>query len=142
MDEVIEHEERGLLSRVKRLFRREDEDDEYEEEPYELPTMDGKRGFGKMHQLHPYNVCVRMHVNSFEDARQAADGLKYGEQQILNMLETEPGLRQTVVDFLSGVVYAQEGSVEKLAEHVYLFAPRQAVVDVSPPSPRVASMNN
>jgi cell division inhibitor SepF len=142
MDELTEKVDRGLLERVVRLFRRDEEPDEYEEDTYELPPMDGKRGLGKMQQVHPYNVCVRMYVNSFEDARQAADGLKYGEQQILNLVETEADLRRQVVDFLSGVVYAQEGTVERLAENVYMFAPRQAVVDVSPPSPRIASMNN
>jgi cell division inhibitor SepF len=142
MDELIEKEDRGLLGRVVKLFRRDEEQDDYEEDRYDLPPLEGRRGYSKMHQVHPYNVCVRMYVNSFEDARQAADGLKYGEQQILNLVDTETILRQKVVDFLSGVVYAQEGTVEKLADNVFLFAPRQAVVDVSPPSPRIASMNN
>jgi len=142
MDEMTDHEERGLLGRVARLFRREDDQYEYDEEPYEVPPTETKRSYPRMQQLHPYNVCVRMFVNSFEDARQAADGLKYGEQQILNLIETTNELRQQIVDFLSGVVYAQEGTVEKLADNVFLFAPRQAVVDVSPPSPRIASMNN
>lgn len=142
MDEMTERDERGILGRVAKLFRRDDEADEYDDEPYEVPPGDGKRSYSRMQQLHPYNVCVRMYVNSFEDARQAADGLKYGEQQILNLIDTEMDLRQKVVDFLSGVVYAQEGTVERLADNVFLFAPRQAVVDVSPPSPRIASMNN
>jgi cell division inhibitor SepF len=138
MDEMMEKQERGFLGRVARIFHREEE--EYDDEPYEQPPTEGK--WGKMQQFHPYNVCVRMLVNSFEDARQAADGLKYGEQQILNLGDTSEPLRQKVVDFLSGVAYAQEGTVEKLGDNIFLFAPRQAVVDVSPPSPRITSMNN
>ncbi len=50
-------------------------------------------------------------MQSLEDARLAADGLKEGIQQILNLASAPQGVRERIVDFLNGVVYAIEGSV-------------------------------
>jgi hypothetical protein len=52
-----------------------------------------------------------------------------GIQQILNLAATPPGVRERVVDFLNGVVYAIEGSVERVSEHVFVYAPPQAIID-------------
>jgi len=80
-------------------------------------------------RFHAYHVCIRKEIHSIEDARIAADGLKEGVQQILNLASTPQGVRERVIDFLNGVVYAIEGSVERVSEHVFVYAPPQAILD-------------
>ncbi|MCX7992993.1 MAG: cell division protein SepF [Fimbriimonadales bacterium] len=80
-------------------------------------------------RFHAYHVCIRKEVHSLEDARVAADGLKEGIQQIINLASTPQGVRERVIDFLNGVVYAIEGSVERVSEHVFVYAPPQAILD-------------
>ncbi len=86
-------------------------------------------------RFHAYHVCIRKEVHSLEDARVAADGLKEGVQQIINLASTPQGVRERVIDFLNGVVYAIEGSVERVSEHVFVYAPPQAIID-APNAPR------
>ena len=72
----------------------------------------------------------------------AANGLKRGEQQILNLSGTDAVTRQKIVDFMCGVNYAQEGTWEEVGDGVYLIVPSNAYVEVAPPTPRMNAMRN
>ena len=76
------------------------------------------------------HVSVRRAIHSFEDARRAADGLKAGQQQIVNLEQTPADMSERITDFLNGATYALEGSVEKIGEQVYLFTPSTVTIDV------------
>jgi cell division inhibitor SepF len=76
------------------------------------------------------HVTVRRSVQSFDDARRAADGLKSGEQQIVNLEQTPNDMAERIIDFLNGATYALDGSVEKIGEQVYLFTPSSVTIDV------------
>ncbi|MCS7273253.1 MAG: cell division protein SepF [Fimbriimonadales bacterium] len=80
-------------------------------------------------RFHAYYISIRKELHSLEDARIAADGLKEGVQQIINLASTPQGVRERIIDFLNGVVYAIEGSVERVSEHVFVYAPPQAIID-------------
>ncbi|MCS6949771.1 MAG: cell division protein SepF [Armatimonadota bacterium] len=118
MQEPFEEEGRSWWSRLKeRLFGPSEEED------------DG----GTVIRLHT-RPAQRVHVlyaRSMEDARRAADGLKAGHQQLVNFQYAEPRLRERVVDFLMGVVYALEGTVERVHEQVFLFAPANVQVEMT-----------
>jgi cell division inhibitor SepF len=60
----------------------------------------------------------------------AADGLKGGHQQIVNLEAADPDLAERILDFLSGVTYALDGSVDRIGDKVYLFAPANVHVEV------------
>jgi cell division inhibitor SepF len=75
------------------------------------------------------SVAVRLPL-SYEDARPAADGLKDGRQQIINLEKTNQETFQRILDFLSGVTYALNGFVEKVGDRVYLFAPSNVTIDL------------
>ena len=75
-------------------------------------------------------VSVWLSIQSFENAQMAADGLKDGNQQIVNLEKASPEVCARVVDFLNGVIYALDGCVEKVGEKVYLFAPNNYCVEV------------
>ena len=95
-----------------------------------------------MRQEYRYTVTVRRQITSFDDAVAAAHGLKRGEQQIINLSATEPGLRQKIVDFMSGVNFAHEGTWEEIGESIYLVVPQNAYVEVAPGTPRSNAIRN
>ena len=66
---------------------------------------------------------VLFHAKTFDDAAKAADELRKKKAVILNMEGVEKSLTRRVVDFLSGSVYALDGSVKKIAQSTYLFCP-------------------
>jgi len=76
------------------------------------------------------HITVRRAVHSFDDARRSADGLKDGQQQIVNLEQTPADMSERIIDFLNGATYALDGSVEKIGEQVYLFTPNSFVIDV------------
>ena len=66
---------------------------------------------------------VLFHAKAFDDAAKAADELRRRKAIILNMENVDKALTRRVVDFLSGAVYALDGSVKKVAQSTYLFCP-------------------
>lgn len=124
MEELELQEKPGLFSRIGGLFTRT-ESEEDEEGAIDSPNTFTVRS------AYRYHVTVRRQVASFDEAYAAANGLKRGEQQILNLSLTEPTLRQKIVDFMSGVSFAQDANWEEIGEHVYLVAPGSAFVEVS-----------
>lgn len=137
MEETIERP--GFVGRladgVRSLFSR---DDDFEDEFDATPTRTGLR----VHAMHRYTVTVRRQIVSFQDAVAAADGLKRGEQQILNLSMCAPDLREKIKDFMCGVNYTAEGSWEELGEGVFLLAPTSALVEVAPATQRMVAGRN
>ena len=66
---------------------------------------------------------VLFHAQTFDDAAKAADELRRRKAIILNMENVDKALTRRVVDFLSGSIYALDGSVKKIAQATYLFCP-------------------
>lgn len=75
-------------------------------------------------------VAIRLNAQVFEDAKVAADGLKGGEQQIVNLEKATPQMAERIIDFMNGVCYALDGTVERVGERVYMFVPANIAVDV------------
>ena len=71
---------------------------------------------------------VLFHAKTFDDAAKAADELCKRKAVILNMENVDKALTRRVVDFLSGAVYALDGSVKKIAQCTYLFCPHNMAV--------------
>ncbi len=126
---VDENKHRGFLSKIKdTIMPAEYIDDEYEEDQH----MPQKRNASAQRSVpgRVNHVSVRQPL-SFDDARLAADGLKDGRQQIVNLERTNHELSERIIDFLNGVTYALNGFVEKISDRVYLFAPSNVVIEVS-----------
>jgi cell division inhibitor SepF len=136
MDETMLQERPGIFSRIAGMFTRADD---FEEEG---EVTQDRNGALAMRPNYRYTVTVRRQITSFDDALAAANGLKRGDQQVLNLSATDPQTRQKIVDFMSGVNYAQEGSWEELGENVYLIVPSNAYVEVAPPTPRMNAGKN
>ncbi len=128
MEETIERP--GFFSRLANMMGRHNDD--YVEDPESAPTSVGLR----LSTVHKYHVTVRRQIVSFQDAVAAADGIKRGEQQILNLSLCASELREKVKDFMCGVNYNCEGTWEELGEHVFLLAPVSAYVEIAPANQR------
>lgn len=94
----------------------------------------------KLHSARISRVSVWHAAESFETARQVADGLKDGHPQVVNLENTGPELAERIIDFLNGVTYALDGYVEKVGHKVYFFTPSNMVIDVEESSQRPRSI--
>ncbi|MEJ5251657.1 MAG: cell division protein SepF [Chthonomonadetes bacterium] len=84
----------------------------------------------RLHARAAHHVNV-LYARTMEDAKRAADGLKAGHQQVVNFQYAEGRVRERIIDFLMGVVYALEGTVERVHEQVFLFAPASVQVETT-----------
>ena len=66
---------------------------------------------------------VLFRPSSFNDTSKAADDLRNRKAVIVNMENVDKAMARRVVDFLSGCVYALDGTVKKIAQSAYLFCP-------------------
>lgn len=130
MEETLVQDQPGIVDKFMNLFRK----DHSLDEEIEYAPVDNANSATNARPNYRYTVTIRRQIVSFEDAMAAANGLKRGEQQILNLSNTDLVTRQKVVDFMSGVNYAQEGTWEELGENVYLVAPAHAFVEIAPAS--------
>lgn len=131
MEELVLQDRPGLFSRLGKMFGREDDAD------IDAAQAEPHKSLGL--RAHRYLVTVRRGISTFDDAMEAAHGLKRGEQQVINLTGTEVTLRQKIVDFLSGVNFAQEGTWEEIGEDIYIVAPASAFVEVAPSATRISN---
>ena len=88
------------------------------------PAASTSTGFsGQVLSMAGKQEVVLFHAKSFDSAAKAADELRRKKAVILNMENVDKALTRRVVDFLSGAVYALDGSVKKIAQSTYLFCP-------------------
>ena len=66
---------------------------------------------------------VLFRPSNFGDTTKAADALRGNKAVVLNLENVDKAMSRRVVDFLSGCVYALNGSVKKIAQSAYLFCP-------------------
>jgi len=66
---------------------------------------------------------------NFNDAQQVADQFKRSVPVILNLQATDPDLSKRLIDFSSGLTYALDGGMQRVADKIFLLTPRN--VDVS-----------
>lgn len=125
--EEYEDQPMGWWAKIKSSFHRDHYDD-YEEE-YEEPVA--SRGETvRLHSARCNRVSVWLNVTSLDHAQNAADGLKNGHQQIINLEQASLEVSARVIDFLSGVIYALNGNVQKIGDKVYMFTPASYLIEV------------
>jgi cell division inhibitor SepF len=61
---------------------------------------------------------------SFNDAQQIADRYKNGVPVILNLQSADAELSKRLIDFASGLTYALDGGMQRIADKVFLLTPR------------------
>ena len=72
---------------------------------------------------------VLIEPKSFDECPKLVDGLKGRRPIIINLEKIETETAKKIFDFLSGATYALNGSVQKIANNIFIFAPES--VDIS-----------
>jgi cell division inhibitor SepF len=79
----------------------------------------------------PNPNSVRVHLvlpRSFNDAQQIADRFKQSIPVILNLQSADAELSKRLIDFASGLTYALNGGMQRVADKVFLLTPRNVEV--------------
>jgi cell division inhibitor SepF len=74
---------------------------------------------------------VRVHLvipKSFNDAQQVADKFKDHIPVVLNLQSTESDLNKRLIDFASGLTYALDGGMQRIADKVFMLTPRDVEI--------------
>ena len=81
---------------------------------FAAPVLGGKGGF---------SVRSFSPQGEVENAAEIADHLKDKRTVVLNLEQTNKDIARRLVDFLSGVAYANEGKIKKVANSTYIITP-------------------
>jgi cell division inhibitor SepF len=76
-------------------------------------------------------ASVKVHLvvpRSFNDAQSIADKFKDSTPVIVNLQSADPELSKRLIDFSSGLTYALGGSMQRVADKVFLLTPRNVEV--------------
>ena len=74
----------------------------------------------------PTPASAKLHLvmpNSFNDAQEIGDKFREGTSVIMNLSSADASLARRLVDFASGLAYGLKGSMQAVAEQVFLLTP-------------------
>jgi len=96
---------------------------EYRQEPPVQPPR--RNDNGKVVNIHATTQLqvVLVKPERYENASEVADHLRDKRTVVLNLEKTEKEVARRLLDFLSGVAYAQEGKIKKVALQTYIVTP-------------------
>jgi cell division inhibitor SepF len=113
---------------VRRLRRRRDEfDDIFADDEPRARSATALRSVRAPNG----NGDVRVHLvvpKSFNDAQQIADRFKDSVPVILNLQSSDTELSKRLIDFASGLTYALDGGMQRIADKVFMLTPRNVEI--------------
>ncbi|HWY90303.1 MAG TPA: cell division protein SepF [Solirubrobacteraceae bacterium] len=113
---------------VRRLRRRRDEfDDIFADDEPRARSATALRSV----RTGNGNGDVRVHLvvpKSFNDAQQIADRFKDSVPVILNLQSSDTDLSKRLIDFASGLTYALDGGMQRIADKVFMLTPRNVEI--------------
>ena len=125
----------SFFDELKRLARpyEDEEDDEFEDEfdTTSVPRASAPRAAeperrnNKVVNIHTTTQLqvVLVKPERFENASEIADHLRDKRTVVLNLEQTDKNIARRLIDFLSGVAYANEGTIKKVALSTYIITP-------------------
>ena len=136
----------GFFDELKKLARPyDDDDDEFEDftpkAPEKIPITPRTGAPAKgSHSVFDDarekrdNKVVNIHATTqlqvvlvkperFENAAEIADHLREKRTVVLNLEQTNKDIARRLVDFLSGVAYANDGKIKKVVVNTYIITP-------------------
>ena len=89
------------------------------------PTFQTKNKKGKVVNIHQstYVKVVVYQALTYDDTQNIIDNLKSRKPIIVNLDSLEQDLAQRVLDFLSGSVYALDGTIQKVSRSIFVLVP-------------------
>ena len=71
---------------------------------------------------------VLFEPRSFDEAEEVAKRLKENKAAVINLHKLQREYSQRTIDFLSGVIFALDGTIQKIGHKVILCTPKNVVV--------------
>ena len=133
----------GFMDELKKIIHPYDDEDYDYEDDFEEPSRDSRSPFDDRKEDRRseerraddrHNKVVNIHATTqlkvvlvkperFENASEIADHLKEKRTVVLNLESTNKDVARRLIDFLSGVAYAGEGKIKKVAANTYIITP-------------------
>jgi cell division inhibitor SepF len=124
------YRERPNVRRLSSRRRRDEIDDIFADDPPSerrtaaLRPVGGSRGPNGRGEVRVHLVIPK----SFNDAQDVADKFKDSIPVIINLQGSESDLSKRLIDFASGLTYALDGGMQRIADKVFLLTPRNVEV--------------
>jgi cell division inhibitor SepF len=124
------YRERPSVRRLSGRRRRDEIDEIFADDPAAerrttvLRSVPGGRNGGAVGDVRVHLVVPK----SFNDAQQVADRFKDAIPVILNLQNSDTDLSKRLIDFASGLTYALDGGMQRIADKVFLLTPRNVEV--------------
>ena len=117
---------------VRRLPRRQSQDyDDWTSGEARAPEPAAPSRSGPRPVPTPDGAIAQVHLvvpRSFNDAKQIADRFKLSVPVIVNLQDADVDLSKRLIDFASGLTYALNGTMQRIADRVFLLTPPNIVV--------------
>ena len=125
----------GIFDELKKLTQPyEDEDEDFDAfvEPPRREVFEDRRSSkssderrGKVVNIHATTQLkvVLVKPERFENASEIADHLKEKRTVVVNLESTNKDIARRLIDFLSGVAYAGEGKIKRVAANTFIITP-------------------
>ena len=126
-DEVSVAETRASERTSERSYERSSAPERAPERPVERQSGISRKG--NVLSIHSSNAAAPMKVvlsepSDFDDVKDICDELKNKKPVIVNFENVDTNLAQRMVDFISGAVYALDGSIQKVSRGIIIIAPQ------------------
>ncbi len=122
----------GIFARILSFIGIEEEWEAEEaaaQEPEREPQAKARRGaLVSLPGGQTFRVIVAR-PRSFEDVQGMADQLKSGRPVVMNLEGASREIRTRIINFLSGVIYALDGQMQRVGGGILLFAPHNVDVE-------------
>ena len=122
----------GLVDKIKNFVAPEEEEDEevleYDDEEVEtISQYDAPKS--QVKKVASDTKMVLFEPRSFDEAEEIARHLKSRRAAVVNLHKLQRDYAQRTIDFLTGVVVALDGSIQKIGHNVILCTPKNVGVD-------------
>ena len=124
----------GFVDKFKDMFVTSDDDYEEDEDVDFIPEKEERASSHTENNSKKGNKVVNIHATTqlqvilvkpeqFEDASTIADHLNAKKTVVLNLESATKELSRRLVDFLSGVAYANNGQIKRVANSTFFITP-------------------
>ena len=124
----------SILDELKKLAHPDEDEDEgpgmFDDELQERDMFEDRRPRSDDRRSKVVNIhattqlkVILVKPERFENASEIADQLKDKRTVVLNLESTNKDVARRLIDFLSGVAYAGEGKIKKVAANTYIITP-------------------
>lgn len=110
--------------KISNLFKEETEkDNSVEEEFYSISEKNYKE-----EEANSGSKMILVEPRAYSESQTIADHLKKRNSVVVNLKRVTSDQAKRIIDFLSGVIYAIGGSMQKIGVGIYLVAPKNVNV--------------